>query len=105
MVADSAAKDADTVRAYVQGFTDAGCDELIFFPSDPDPGQVDLLADAMRRCDRGSSGRCRAAPTARCADFSGPVPVQISTALESLACSEPCEPPPTWCAPPQSRNS
>ena len=38
-------------------------------------------------------------------DFSGPVPVQIRTALESLACSEPCEPPPTWWAPPQSRNS
>ena len=47
MVADSAAKYAETVRAYVQGFTDAGCDELIFFPSDPDPSQVDLLADAL----------------------------------------------------------
>ena len=48
MVADSAAKDADTVKAYVQGFADAGCDELVFFPCDPDPGQVDLLADALR---------------------------------------------------------
>ena len=47
MVADSAAKDADTVRAYVQGFAAAGCDELILFPCDPDPGQVDLLADAV----------------------------------------------------------
>ncbi|MDA0162030.1 LLM class flavin-dependent oxidoreductase [Solirubrobacter ginsenosidimutans] len=47
MVADGAAKDADTVRAYVQGFADAGCDELVFFPCDPDPGQVDLLADAL----------------------------------------------------------
>jgi alkanesulfonate monooxygenase SsuD/methylene tetrahydromethanopterin reductase-like flavin-dependent oxidoreductase (luciferase family) len=47
MVADSAATDPDTVRAYVQGFTDAGCDELILFPCDPDPGQVDLLADAL----------------------------------------------------------
>jgi alkanesulfonate monooxygenase SsuD/methylene tetrahydromethanopterin reductase-like flavin-dependent oxidoreductase (luciferase family) len=47
MVADSAAQDADTVRAYVQGFADAGCDELVFFPCDPDPGQVDLLADAL----------------------------------------------------------
>ena len=47
MVADSAAQDADTVRAYVQGFEAAGCDELIFFPCDPDPGQVDLLADAL----------------------------------------------------------
>ena len=47
MVVQSAAKDPDTVRAYVQGFADAGCDELILFPCDPDPGQVDLLADAV----------------------------------------------------------
>ena len=47
MVADSAATDADTVRAYVQGFSDAGCDELVLFPCDPDPGQVDLLAEAL----------------------------------------------------------
>jgi alkanesulfonate monooxygenase SsuD/methylene tetrahydromethanopterin reductase-like flavin-dependent oxidoreductase (luciferase family) len=47
MVVDSAATDPDTVRAYVQGFTDAGCDELIFFPSSSDPEQVDLLADAL----------------------------------------------------------
>ena len=51
MVADSAAKDAETVRAYVQGFADAGCDELIFFPCDPDPGQVDLLADGAGLVD------------------------------------------------------
>jgi alkanesulfonate monooxygenase SsuD/methylene tetrahydromethanopterin reductase-like flavin-dependent oxidoreductase (luciferase family) len=48
MVVDSAAKDPDAVRAAVQGFADAGCDELILFPCDPDPGQVDLLADALR---------------------------------------------------------
>ena len=46
-IVGSAATDAETVRAYVQGFADAGCDELILFPSDPDPGQVDLLADAL----------------------------------------------------------
>jgi alkanesulfonate monooxygenase SsuD/methylene tetrahydromethanopterin reductase-like flavin-dependent oxidoreductase (luciferase family) len=46
-VVDSAAKDPDTVRAYVQGFADAGCDELILFPSDPDPELVDRLADAV----------------------------------------------------------
>jgi alkanesulfonate monooxygenase SsuD/methylene tetrahydromethanopterin reductase-like flavin-dependent oxidoreductase (luciferase family) len=46
-VADSAATDPETVRAYVQGFADAGCDELVLFPCDPDPGQVDLLADAL----------------------------------------------------------
>ena len=46
MVAASAATDADTVHAYVAGFADAGCDELILFPCDPDPAQVDLLAAA-----------------------------------------------------------
>jgi alkanesulfonate monooxygenase SsuD/methylene tetrahydromethanopterin reductase-like flavin-dependent oxidoreductase (luciferase family) len=49
MIASSAATDADTVKGYVQAFTDAGCDELIFFPCDPDPGQVDLLADATSK--------------------------------------------------------
>ena len=47
MIVDSAATDADTIRGYVQGFDAAGCDELILFPCDPDPGQVDLLADAI----------------------------------------------------------
>jgi alkanesulfonate monooxygenase SsuD/methylene tetrahydromethanopterin reductase-like flavin-dependent oxidoreductase (luciferase family) len=47
MIAASAAKDAATVKAYVQSFSDAGCDELILIPCDPDPGQVDLLADAV----------------------------------------------------------
>jgi alkanesulfonate monooxygenase SsuD/methylene tetrahydromethanopterin reductase-like flavin-dependent oxidoreductase (luciferase family) len=47
MIAASAATDADTVRQYVQAFTDAGCDELIMFPCDPHPDQVDLLAEAI----------------------------------------------------------
>ena len=47
MIAGSAAKDAATVKAYVEAFAAAGCDELILFPCDPDPGQVDLLADAI----------------------------------------------------------
>jgi len=46
-IADSAATDADTTKAYVQGFADAGCDELIMVPCDADPEQVDLLADAV----------------------------------------------------------
>lgn len=45
-IAGSAAKDAETVQQYLSAFADAGCDELIFFPSTSDPGQVDLLADA-----------------------------------------------------------
>lgn len=44
MIADSAATDEDTVRQYLQGFADAGCDELIMFPCSTDPEQVDLLA-------------------------------------------------------------
>jgi alkanesulfonate monooxygenase SsuD/methylene tetrahydromethanopterin reductase-like flavin-dependent oxidoreductase (luciferase family) len=49
MVADSAATDAATIRQYVEGFAAAGCDELILFPCDPDPAQVDLFADAITR--------------------------------------------------------
>jgi len=47
MVAGSAATDAATVKGYVEAFRQAGCDELVLFPCDPDPGQVDLLADAV----------------------------------------------------------
>ncbi len=43
-----AATDTETVRENVQAFAEAGCDELIFFPCDPSPDQVDLLADALR---------------------------------------------------------
>jgi alkanesulfonate monooxygenase SsuD/methylene tetrahydromethanopterin reductase-like flavin-dependent oxidoreductase (luciferase family) len=48
MIASSAATDADTVRQYVEAFSGAGCDELILFPCNPDPEQVDLLADAIQ---------------------------------------------------------
>lgn len=47
MIADSAATDAETVAGYVEGFEAVGCDELILFPCNPDPGQVDLLASAV----------------------------------------------------------
>jgi alkanesulfonate monooxygenase SsuD/methylene tetrahydromethanopterin reductase-like flavin-dependent oxidoreductase (luciferase family) len=46
-VAASAATDAATVKGYVDAFAAAGCDELVLFPCDPDPAQVDLLADAL----------------------------------------------------------
>ena len=42
----SVAKDEETVRRYVQAFTEAGCDELFLFPCSPDPEQADLLAAA-----------------------------------------------------------
>jgi alkanesulfonate monooxygenase SsuD/methylene tetrahydromethanopterin reductase-like flavin-dependent oxidoreductase (luciferase family) len=46
-IAGGAATDEATVKQYVDAFAGAGCDELILFPCDPDPGQVDLLADAI----------------------------------------------------------
>lgn len=46
-IADSAAKDPETVRQYVSAFEGVGCQELFFFPSSSDPRQVDLLADAL----------------------------------------------------------
>jgi alkanesulfonate monooxygenase SsuD/methylene tetrahydromethanopterin reductase-like flavin-dependent oxidoreductase (luciferase family) len=42
----STAKDAHTVRGYIQAFAEAGCDELLMFPCSADPKQVDLLAEA-----------------------------------------------------------
>ena len=42
----SAAKDAETVKAYLAGFEQAGADEVICFPTTPDPDQVELLARA-----------------------------------------------------------
>ena len=45
-IAASAAKDPETVKQYLAAFEEAGCDELILFPSASDPAQVDLLADA-----------------------------------------------------------
>jgi len=46
MIASSAATDEETVKTYLQAFEAAGCDEAIFFPTSPDPEQVDLLARA-----------------------------------------------------------
>jgi alkanesulfonate monooxygenase SsuD/methylene tetrahydromethanopterin reductase-like flavin-dependent oxidoreductase (luciferase family) len=43
----SAATDADTVKGYIAAFEEAGCDEIICFPVSTDPGQVDLLAEAV----------------------------------------------------------
>jgi alkanesulfonate monooxygenase SsuD/methylene tetrahydromethanopterin reductase-like flavin-dependent oxidoreductase (luciferase family) len=42
-----AAKDADTINAYLRAFEEAGVDELILFPCSSDAEQVDLLADAV----------------------------------------------------------
>lgn len=53
MVAASALTDAEAVRQAVDAFTDADCDELILFPCAADPGQVDLLAEALRTTTTG----------------------------------------------------
>jgi hypothetical protein len=46
MIAASAAKDPEAVKQYLSAYEEAGCDELILFPSSSDPAQADLLADA-----------------------------------------------------------
>jgi alkanesulfonate monooxygenase SsuD/methylene tetrahydromethanopterin reductase-like flavin-dependent oxidoreductase (luciferase family) len=48
-IVQSAAKDEDTVRAYLEGFADAGADEVICFPASADPAQVELLARAREK--------------------------------------------------------
>jgi alkanesulfonate monooxygenase SsuD/methylene tetrahydromethanopterin reductase-like flavin-dependent oxidoreductase (luciferase family) len=45
-IAGSAAKDAESIQGAIAAYGDAGCDELLFFPSSGDPDQVDMLADA-----------------------------------------------------------
>ena len=46
-IVQSTAKDADTLKAYLSGFEQAGADEAICFPASPDPAQVELLAEAV----------------------------------------------------------
>jgi len=46
-IAQSAAVDESTAQQYRDAFAAAGADELIYFPCSTDPGQVDLLADAV----------------------------------------------------------
>jgi alkanesulfonate monooxygenase SsuD/methylene tetrahydromethanopterin reductase-like flavin-dependent oxidoreductase (luciferase family) len=43
----SAATDPETVNQYVSAFEEAGCDELVWFPTGSDPEQATLLADAL----------------------------------------------------------
>jgi len=47
MIADGAAKSPDTIRAEIAAYEQAGCDEVICFPSSTDPAQVELLAAAL----------------------------------------------------------
>jgi alkanesulfonate monooxygenase SsuD/methylene tetrahydromethanopterin reductase-like flavin-dependent oxidoreductase (luciferase family) len=44
---DAALTTAEQIHDTITGFEAAGCDELILTGNDPNPGQVDLLADAL----------------------------------------------------------
>jgi alkanesulfonate monooxygenase SsuD/methylene tetrahydromethanopterin reductase-like flavin-dependent oxidoreductase (luciferase family) len=44
-IADSAATDEQTVSAYLAAYEEAGADQLFLFPTNPDPAQVDMLAE------------------------------------------------------------
>jgi alkanesulfonate monooxygenase SsuD/methylene tetrahydromethanopterin reductase-like flavin-dependent oxidoreductase (luciferase family) len=46
-IAASALTTPDAVSTSVSEFSEAGCDELILFPCNPDPAQVDLLAEVF----------------------------------------------------------
>jgi hypothetical protein len=46
-VAAGASTDEATIKATIEGFAQAGCDELICFPCSSDVEQVDRLADAV----------------------------------------------------------
>ncbi|MBK1783222.1 LLM class flavin-dependent oxidoreductase [Prauserella cavernicola] len=46
-LAATALTDADAVREAVAAYEQAGCDELVLFPCDPDPRQAELLADVV----------------------------------------------------------
>jgi len=48
-IAASALVTVDAIRESTAAFDSAGCDEVVLFPAVPDPNQVDLLADAIRR--------------------------------------------------------
>jgi alkanesulfonate monooxygenase SsuD/methylene tetrahydromethanopterin reductase-like flavin-dependent oxidoreductase (luciferase family) len=49
MVAATAVTTSGQVAQRVGELAEAGCDELILFPCNPDPTQVELLADALGR--------------------------------------------------------
>jgi len=46
-IVESAAKDRDSLQAYLSAFEAAGADEVICFPASKDPAQVELLAEAV----------------------------------------------------------
>ncbi len=49
MIVGSAATTPEMAKQYADGFAEAGCDELIFFPGSNEPEQVEMLAEAVLR--------------------------------------------------------
>jgi alkanesulfonate monooxygenase SsuD/methylene tetrahydromethanopterin reductase-like flavin-dependent oxidoreductase (luciferase family) len=47
-IAEGALTDPERVRDAVAKFEQAGCDELVLFPCNPDPAQVEALAEVVR---------------------------------------------------------
>jgi alkanesulfonate monooxygenase SsuD/methylene tetrahydromethanopterin reductase-like flavin-dependent oxidoreductase (luciferase family) len=47
MAVKSVITDAERLRAFVAGYRDVGCDELILFPCVEDPGHADLIAEVV----------------------------------------------------------
>ena len=45
--AESVPGDPESIKAVVEAFAAAGCDEFVLFPSSSDPAQVDLLAEVV----------------------------------------------------------
>ena len=65
---DSAAKDADTLKAYKAAFEEAGCDEIVCFPASSDWIGLDpkgRLSDAARPSAGGSGAVAAAGRLAR----------------------------------------
>jgi hypothetical protein len=58
-IVQSAAKDPDTVKAYLSAFEQAGADEVICFPASSDPTQVDRLAESVGFKEACRGGRSR----------------------------------------------
>jgi len=47
-IAASALPSVEAIQTAIEEFDAAGCDQLIISPAVPDPGQVDLLAAAVK---------------------------------------------------------
>jgi len=44
------------VSQFIRGYQDAGCDELVLFPTVPDVAQLDRLAEILQAQGMGRAG-------------------------------------------------